>query len=447
MAMSQLWRFPADFVWGTATASYQIEGGMEDRGQAIWDDFCRWPGKVFQGDTGDVADDHYHRYAGDVALMARLGMKAYRFSISWPRVLPAGTGAVNAKGLDFYDRLVDELLKAGIAPYVTLYHWDLPSELQRRGGWVARDCAHWFADYASIVAERLGDRVQHWITHNEPWVVAFLGNLEGIHAPGWQDLGVALQIAHHLLVSHGLAVPILRAKSGQDARVGITLNFGPSYPASDSPEDVAAARRHDGYANRWFMDPLYKGHYPQDTWELFGYQVPRVAPGDMELIKQPIDFVGVNYYTRSVVKNAPGKFLGYAGVRPPGEYTAMDWEVYPQGLTDLLVRLTQDYAAPDLYITENGCAYEDVLTADGQVHDTQRVQYLRLHFAAAQKAIAQGVPLKGYFLWSLMDNFEWALGYSRRFGSVYVDYQTQKRILKDSAKYYASVAAANAVEA
>jgi beta-glucosidase len=379
--------------------------------------------------------------------MAGLGMQAYRFSVSWPRVLPAGTGAVNAKGLDFYDRLVDALLRAGIAPYVTLYHWDLPTELQRRGGWVARDCAHWFADYVAIVAARLGDRVQNWITHNEPWVVAFLGNLEGVHAPGWQDLGAALQIAHHVLVSHGLAVPILRGKSGKDARVGITLNFSPSYPASDTPEDVAAARRQDGYANRWFMDPLFKGQYPQDTWGLFGYQVPRVAPDDMALIRQPIDFVGVNYYTRAVVRNASEKFLGYAGVRPEGEYTAMDWEVYPQGLTDLLVRLTQDYGAPDLYITENGCAYEDVLTPDGQVHDAQRTAYLRSHFAAAQRAIAQGVPLKGYFLWSLMDNFEWALGYSRRFGTVYVDYRTQKRILKDSAKYYASVAAANAVEA
>lgn len=444
--MSQSYRFPADFVWGTATASYQIEGAIAERGRAIWDDFCRWPGKVVNGDTGDVADDHVHRYREDVALMAQLGQSAYRFSVCWPRVQPSGVGAANAKGLDFYDRLVDELLQDHITPYVTLYHWDLPSDLQREGGWVARDTAYRFADYVAIVADRLGDRVKNWITHNEPWVVAFLGNLEGIHAPGWQDLGAAMQVMHHTLLSHGLAVPILRAKGGQGTRVGITLNFGPAYPASDRPEDIAAAKRHDGYANRLFMDPLYKGHYPQDIWDLAGPYVPRVASGDMALISQPIDFVGVNYYTRAVIQNAATGWLKTASLHPEGEYTAMDWEVYPQALTDLLVRLHQDYAPGTLYVTENGCAYEDVLSPDGNVHDAKRVDYLRQHFLACQRAIAQGVPLQGYFLWSLLDNFEWALGYTRRFGIVYVDFATQQRILKDSAKYYAQVMRANAVE-
>ena len=439
-------RFPEGFVWGTATAAFQVEGGAGERGECIWDQFCRWPGKVFRGDTGDVADDHYHRYREDVALMAGLGLKGYRFSISWPRVLPQGVGDINQRGLDFYDRLVDELLRAKIEPYVTLYHWDLPSALQRLGGWAARESVCRFAEYAGLVARRLGDRVHKWITHNEPWVVAFLGNLSGVHAPGWEDMGLALQIAHHLLLSHGLAGDALRAQGDGSTRVGITLNLSPAYPASGSPADVAAAARHDGYLNRWFLDPVFRGRYPEDMWGLYGYMVPRVAPGDMEIIARPIDFLGVNYYSRAVVKDAPDGFLGYATVHPEGEYTAMDWEVYPQGLTDLLVRLNKDYGSPVMYITENGCAYEDVLTTDGQVHDAKRVDYLRAHFNAAHKAIEQGVRLAGYFVWSLMDNFEWAYGYSRRFGITYVDFQTQVRTLKDSARYCAAVVAANAVE-
>jgi beta-glucosidase len=433
-------------VWGTATASYQIEGGIEERGRAIWDDFCRWPGKVHDEDTGDVADDHYHRYEEDVALMADLGLDAYRFSISWPRVFPKGVGEVNEAGLDFYERLVDELLEAGITPFVTLYHWDLPSALQRVGGWAARDTAYHYADYAALVAERLGDRVHHWITHNEPWVAAFVGHSDGRHAPGWEDLGSALQVAHHLLLSHGLAVLPLREAGDKATQVGITLNFSPSYPASDDPADVAAARRHDGYANRWFMDPLFEGRYPEDAEDLFGYLLPRVAPGDMEAIAHPIDFLGVNYYSRAVVEDAPGEFLDYRTLRPEGEYTAMDWEVYPQGLTDLLVRLSQDYGSPLMYITENGCAYADELTPEGEVHDEKRIEYLNAHFCAAHRAMEQGVPLQGYFVWSLMDNFEWAWGYTRRFGIVYVDYETLERIPKHSADYYASVAADNAVE-
>jgi len=443
--MNQVARFPEGFVWGTATASVQIEGGRQERGDCIWDDFSRWPGKVANGDTADVADDHYHRYQHDVAVMAGLGVKAYRFSISWPRILPEGAGQPSVQGLDFYARLVDALLAVGIEPYVTLYHWDLPSALQRLGGWAARDIVHRFADYVEIVARRLGDRVHRWITHNEPWVVAFLGNQLGTHAPGWQDLGLALQVAHHLHLSHGLAAPILRQSGDASTRVGITLNFTPAYPASDLAGDMAAAWRADGYAHRWFLDPIFRGRYPQDMWNIYQPFVPHVAPGDMKLIAQPLDFLGVNYYTRQVVRHAPGEFLDYATLRPEGEYTAMDWEVYPQAFTDLLVRLARDYAPREMYITENGCAYEDVLSADGQIHDPQRIAYLRQHFLAAREAIEQGVPLKGYFVWSLMDNFEWAYGYTRRFGLVHVDYTTQQRTLKDSAHYYAEVIAANGV--
>jgi beta-glucosidase len=439
--------FPPGFTWGTATASFQIEGGRSERGDSIWDDFCSWPGKVANGDTGDVADDHYHRFASDVDLLASLGSQAYRFSISWPRILPDGTGAVNAPGLDFYDCLVDKLLEANITPFVTLYHWDLPSALQRLGGWAARDTAYRFVEYVSVVARRLGDRVDRWITHNEPWVVAFLGNLTGIHAPGWDDLGLALQVSHHLLLSHGLAVPILREYSRPDSQVGITLNMSPIYAASESEADIEAAKRQDGYLNRWFIDPLLLGSYPSDMWQYYTWQAPRVAPGDMEIIGAPIDFLGVNYYSRTVIQHSETGFLHTSSVKPQGEYTAMDWEVYPQGLTALLIRLTRDYGVPDLYITENGCAYEDVVEADGSIHDQKRLAYLQQHFAAAHEAIKHGAPLQGYFVWSLMDNFEWALGYTRRFGITFVDYASQRRTLKDSALFYRQVIAANAVEA
>jgi beta-glucosidase len=436
--------FPSDFCWGSATASFQVEGGVDERGQCIWDDFCRWPGKVLKGDTGDIAVDHYHLYKQDVALMSQLGLKGYRFSISWPRVLRDGSGEVNAVGLDYYDRLVDELLSAGIKPFVTLYHWDLPSALQRVGGWAARDTAYRFVDYVQIVADRLGDRVHDWITHNEPWVVAFVGNLFGAHAPGWQDLGMALQIGHHLLLSHGLAVPVIREAS-PGSSVGITLNLYPAYPASDSPEDVAAARQQDGFSNRWFLDPVFKGKDPEDMCAVFGAQVPRVEANDLSVISRPIDFLGINYYSRNLVAADPDAPMGVRSLHPEGEYTAMDWEVFPQGLTDILMQVHAIYGPRAIYVTENGCAYEDTLSIDDRVHDVKRTAYLRAHFAAAHEAIARGVPLKGYFIWSLMDNFEWALGYSRRFGIVYVDFGTLKRYPKDSALFCKAVAESNAV--
>ncbi len=443
--MSETRSFPKDFCWGTATASFQIEGGIQERGWCIWDDFCRWPGKVYQGHTGDVANDHYNLYKKDIALMASLGFGSYRFSISWPRILKDGVGEVNQVGLDYYSRVVDELLAAGIDPYVTLYHWDLPSALQRKGGWAARDTAYRFVDYAQVVANHLGDRVQHWITHNEPWVVAFVGNLYGSHAPGWEDLGMALQVGHHLLLSHGLAVPVIREAS-PGSQVGITLNLYPTYPASSSEADVAAARIQDGFSNRWFLEPVFKGTYPEDLWAMFGGQVPRIEPTDLSIISRPVDFLGVNYYSRHLVAADPQSPTGIKTLHPEGEYTQMDWEVFPQGLTDILMQVHRDYAPRAIYITENGCAYEDTLTAEGQVHDDKRTDYLRAHFAAAHAAITRGVPLKGYFVWSLMDNFEWAYGYSRRFGIVYVDFDSQERYPKDSALYCRSVAEANAIE-
>jgi len=439
--------FPAGFVWGAATASFQIEGGRTERGRCIWDDFCQWPGKVFQGHSGDIADDHYHLFREDVALMASMGLGAYRFSISWPRVQPAGVGEVLAKGLDFYDALVDELLTRSITPYVTLYHWDLPSALQKIGGWAVRDTAYRFRDYVGIVAERLGDRVKHWITHNEPWVVAFLGHMLGVHAPGWEDPCMALQVAHHLLLSHGLAVPVLREASGEDAKVGITLNLSPVYTASESDEDREAKERADGFLNRWFLDPVLRGAYPEDMCAFYDWRMPNMAPGDLECVSVPLDFVGVNYYTRQVITRSEDGLFGYGTVRPEGAYTAMAWEVFPQGLEDLLVRLGRDYPGVDLYITENGSAWEDRVSEDGHVHDPQREAYLRAHLLACDKAIGQGVPLRGYFAWSLLDNFEWAHGYSRRFGLAYVDYETQRRILKDSGAAYARIVRENAVEA
>lgn len=442
-------QFPDGFLWGAATASYQIEGAWnEDRkGESIWDRFSHTPGKVLHGDTGDVACDHYHRWKDDIQLMAELGLRVYRFSISWPRVLPEGKGEVNPAGLDFYSRLVDGLLAESIQPFVTLYHWDLPQALQEEHGWANRDIVYWFQEYADVVSRRLGDRVRGWITHNEPWVVAFQGYHTGRHAPGIQDLRTAIQTSHHLLLSHGLAVPILRRDSARDTQVGITLNLSPIHAATDSEADQAAASRHDGYLNRWFLDPLFKGSYPEDMLEQYAEDAPVVEAGDMGAVRVPVDFLGVNYYTRTVVQAHPkGGFLQASRVQPEGsDYTEMDWEIYPDGMYELLTRLRDEYGGPVMYVTENGAAFADELV-DDSVEDPRRVAYLRDHFAAAWRAIEQGVALHGYFLWSLMDNFEWALGYSKRFGIVYVDYETQRRIPKASALWYKEVIARNGIE-
>ncbi|GAB4111940.1 MAG: GH1 family beta-glucosidase [Roseiflexaceae bacterium] len=433
-------QFPKGFLWGAATASFQIEGSTkaDGRGESIWDRFAATPGKVLNGDTGDPACDHYQRWREDVALMRDLGVKAYRFSVAWPRILPGGSGSVNEAGLDFYDRLVDELLRAGITPYPTLYHWDLPQVLQDKGGWANRDTAMAFVEYADAVTRVLGDRVKNWITHNEPWCVAFLGYWLGEHAPGIKQ-GPVLEAAHHVLLSHGMAVPIIRANSA-GAQVGITLNFSPADPASESEADRQAAWTHDGFFNRWFLDPVFRGSYPQDMLDRYSsFAAPPVQPGDLQQIAAPIDFLGVNYYNRAVICADPQGPFGYGWVRPEGEYTDMDWEVYPDALRRLLVRIQNDYQPKRMFITENGAAYPDTLSPTGAVQDPGRVNYLRGHLAACEQAIAEGAKLEGYFVWSLMDNFEWAWGYTKRFGIVYVDYASQRRILKDSARFYRSV--------
>lgn len=430
--------FPQDFLWGAATASYQIEGSdlTHGRGECIWYRFSHTPGKVKNGDTGDIACDHLNRYTQDVQLMADLGLNAYRFSVSWPRVIPLGTGAINPEGIDFYDRLVDELLKYGIKPFLTLYHWDLPQALQDKGGWENPDSVQWFADYTNVVARRLGDRVKHWITHNEPWVVAFVGNWQGRHAPGKQDLPTAYKVAHHLLLSHGTAVPVIR-QAVAEAHVGITLNLAPQYPATDSPADEAAAQIMDAFQNRWFLDPIYKGTYPRELVDKLGIILDDI---DLEAIAHaavPTDFLGINYYSRGVIAADDKEVFGVRFVRQnQSDFTAMDWEIYPQGLADLLIRVTKDYAPQAIYITENGAAFDDSPPINGVVEDPQRVAYLQSHFAAAETAIEQGVPLKGYFVWSLLDNFEWAEGYDKRFGIVFINYQTLARIPKRSALFY-----------
>ncbi len=437
--------FPPGFVWGAATASYQIEGAWQadGKGESIWDRFSHTPGKVQNGDTGDVACDHYHRWREDIGLMQALGLHAYRFSIAWPRVLPSGRGAANQAGLDFYDQLVDGLLAAGIKPYATLYHWDLPQALQDLGGWGNRDTAHWFADYADLISRRLGDRVQHWSTHNEPWVVAFMGEWLGMHAPGGRDLRRALLVSHHLLLSHGLALEPLRVNAGASAQLGITLNFYPIYPASDRAEDEAAVQRQDGFINRWFMDPLYRGHYPEDMLALFEGQMVEPQAGDMAVISRPFDFLGVNYYSRTVCQAGPHAPLYAETVPQRGEHTEMGWEVYPEGLYDLLTRLHRDYALRSILVTENGAAYADEVDAQGTVADPRREAYLREHFLQARRAIDAGVPLHGYFVWSLLDNFEWAHGYGKRFGLIHVDYATLTRTIKQSGRWYSQVTRQN----
>jgi beta-glucosidase len=440
--------FPDGFAWGAATAAYQIEGAWNEdgKGESIWDRFCHTAGRIANGDTGDVACDHYHRWREDVGLMRELGLKAYRFSISWPRVLPEGRGQVSPQGLDFYSRLVDELLVASIEPFVTLYHWDLPQALQERGGWPVRSTAEAFVEYADLMSRRLGDRVKHWITLNEPFVSAMVGYLEGRHAPGHTDLGEALAAAHHLLLAHGSAVPIVR-QNVVGAEVGLALNLSGQTPASPSAADRAAAWHRDGVVNRWFLDPLSARGYPADIVAHYGPPMDFVQAGDLEAIAATLDFLGVNYYARAIVRSTevPEASNAPRTVSPSAERTAMGWEVYPDGLYDILGRLHFDYRFPAFYVTENGAAYHDEVGPDDSVHDPNRVVYLKEHFQAAARAIAAGVPLEGYFVWSLLDNFEWGHGYSKRFGLIYVDYGTQRRVLKSSARWYSRVINANGV--
>lgn len=442
--------FPPGFLWGTATAAYQIEGAWNEdrRGESIWDRFAHTPGKIEDGSTGDVACDHYHRWREDISLMQDLRVQAYRFSIAWPRILPTGRGNINQAGLDFYSRLVDALLEAQIVPFVTLYHWDLPQALQEEGGWPARSTAEAFVTYADIVSRHLGDRVKHWITHNEPWCTSFLGHQRGVKAPGIvNDWNAALATSHHQLLSHGWAVPVLRQNS-PGAEVGITLNFTPATPASSAAADVNACRQFDGYFNRWFLDPLYGRHYPADMVHDYiaaGF-LPAdgpafLQPGDLQAIATSTDFLGVNYYTRAIVRH---NSLPESLPPPPeSEVTEMGWEVYPEGLYELLMRLHFEYRPARIYITESGASYRDTVESDGRIRDIQRQHYLADHIAAAHRAISCGVSLSGYFVWSLIDNFEWEQGYTQRFGIVWVDYTTQQRTPKDSALWYKQLVVAN----
>ncbi|MEV0582104.1 GH1 family beta-glucosidase [Nonomuraea sp. NPDC050310] len=449
--------FPAGFVWGAATAAYQIEGAAKEdgRGQSIWDTFSATPGKVAGGDTGETATGHYHRYREDVALMRSLGLGAYRFSVAWPRVQPDGGGAVNPLGLGFYDRLVDELLAGDITPYVTLYHWDLPQALEDRGGWANRDTAYRFAEYAQAVHDKLGDRVREWTTLNEPWVAAFLGYGNGVHAPGRAEPADALRAAHHLLLAHGLGTKVLREAGAE--RIMLVINSAPVFtpaqvhdPAAPVSEaDAEAVARIDALLTRQFLDPALRGSYPE---ELVAAHAPHVRDGDLELINQPIDLVGINYYNPTVVEAAPGTpadpaWPGSQGVRfcpVDGPATAMGWPIVPSGLSRLLVRLGRDYPEVGLMVTENGAAFDDTVE-DGRVHDADRLDYLRTHLRAVHDAIGEGADVRGYLVWSLLDNFEWAEGYRKRFGIVHVDYGTLTRTPKDSALWYRDAVSANAV--
>jgi beta-glucosidase len=435
--------FGSGFQLGVATSSYQIEGAALEDGRApsIWDTFTHTPGKIKDGSTGDVACDHYHRLEEDVRLMQWLGVDAYRFSIAWPRVVPGGRGAVNEKGLDFYERLVDALLEHGIAPCATLYHWDLPQALEQEGGWLARSTAQAFAEYSAIVARRLGDRVALWLTHNEPWCQAFLGYEKGLFAPGQRDFGHALSAAHHLLLSHGLAVQALR--SHVHSPVGIAPNFMPVHPASNSAQDAAAAARQDGYFNRWFIEPVLGLGYPADMVELYGASMPPGVERDLDIIAQPIDAVGVNYYERCVVAHEDnGSLLQLRRIKASDLPRTADREIYPLGLRETLDRLHLQYRVPRIVVTENGAASSaDEPIEDGRVHDVVRVDFLRAHLEQVVQARRAGVPVDGYFAWSLMDNFEWSEGYTLRYGIVHVDFETQRRTPKDSALFLRSLSA------
>ena len=434
---------PADFCWGAATSSYQIEGAVDEDGRtpSIWDTFAATPGRVANGEDGAVAIDHYHRWREDLDLMAELGLNAYRFSIAWPRVQPDGTGPGNPRGIAFYDRLVDGLLERGITPWATLYHWDLPETLEQAGGWPSRDTAEHFADYAAIIADIVGDRVKHWITLNEPWCSAFLGYASGIHAPGRTDPAEAVAASHHLMLGHGLAVQRLR-EIVPDAQVGVTVNLYPVTPVDDSGRHDDAVRRVDGLMNRWFLDPMLTGAYPKDVLADLApvTDASFIFDGDTETIAQPLDFLGVNYYTRHVV--GAGLWPGTNEVRFQLENglprTATGWDVDPDGLVDILTQVQRDYPSIPVYLTENGAAFDDEVV-DGVVRDADRVDYLRTHIASLVTMRERGMDVRGYFAWSLMDNFEWAEGYDKRFGIVHVDYETQIRTPKDSARWYADL--------
>lgn len=445
------YRFPSNFIWGAATAAYQIEGAWDadGKGPSIWDHFSHIPGKVTNNDTGDVACDHYHRYPEDIAIMRQLGLKAYRFSVSWPRILPQGIGRVNLAGLDFYDRLVDSLLAANIQPFITLHHWDYPQALyetrpehgRRDGGWLNRENLPAFADFAALMVKRLGDRITKWATFNEPGVIAWDGYVSGEHAPGVKgDISKARQVSHNLMVAHGLAVQAIRSVNST-LDVGIVLSQWGVDPASDDPADIAAAEYAWNVSDTTFLHPIFKGHYHPQWLDAIEGPAPEIHSGDLALIAQKLDFLGINSYSRSVISATKGRLDHIPG----SEYTDIGWEVCAPAFRRMLVKIHADYDLPPIYITENGAAYQDEVSPDGKIHDLRRLDYLRQHFIQARLAMQDGVDIRGYFVWSLLDNFEWGHGYTKRFGIVRVDYETQQRTIKDSGEWYSRVIASNSV--
>lgn len=432
--------FEGNFIFGAATSSYQIEGGVSEDGRSssIWDVFSHTPGKIYRRHNGDIACDHYHKYKGDVGLMKEIGLDAYRFSISWPRIFPE-KGKYNPKGMEFYKKLVNELNKKGIKPVATLYHWDLPVWAYEMGGWLNRESVKWFEEYTVRVFEKLNDYIKFWITHNEPLCPSYLGYSTGVHAPGHKNMREFLVTAHHILLSHGKVVETFRKFNFKDSKIGITLNLTPSYPVSDSREDREAAIRSDGLNNRWFLDPIFKSSYPEDIKKVFSEIVGDlnfIKDGDLQKISIENDFLGVNYYTRALIKFFKDSKLGFESVQGNLKKTAMGREVCPEALYDLIVRLRKEYTQIPIYITENGSAYNDVLSKEKRVHDVERIDYIKRHLIKISELNERGADIRGYFVWSLIDNFEWEYGYSKRFGIVFVDYNTQERVLKDSALWY-----------
>lgn len=437
--------FPADFVWGVSSSSYQIEGAWNEdgKGLSIWDTFAHDTDKIAGGDTGDVACDHYHRYREDIALMAELGIGAYRFSVSWPRIFPEGRGKVNVKGVDFYDRLIDRLLEANIDPWPCLYHWDLPQALQDKGGWTNRDIAEWFADYSAYVAEHLGDRIERFVVLNEPQVIAIMGHLFGIHAPGLSDLSAFAAATHHLNLAQGTALQRLRQTESR-WQLGTVLNVQPVHPVDEGEEHQQPVALFDAAWNRNFLEPLFHGRYPQVTQ---GMMMPLIHDGDLERIQQPLDFLGLNLYTRVRAQADMQSVIGISQAPPPegAELTAMGWEVYPDALHEVLLMLKEEYGNPAVFVTENGAAFEDRPGRDGKVNDRERIRFFEGYLQAAQRALQDGVNLKGYLLWTLLDNFEWAEGYDKRFGIVQVDFKTQTRTPKASFDWWQQVMQTNRV--
>jgi len=433
--------FKNDFIFGAATAAYQIEGAHDRDGKtpSIWDVFSHKEGKIANGDNGDVACDHYHLYENDIALMKEIGLDSYRFSVSWPRVIPH-PGHVNEKGIDFYNRLIDELLENGISPMLTLYHWDLPQWMYEKGGWISREICGYFDDYSALLFNKFGDRVKYWVTHNEPYCISMLGHLYGQHAPGHKNLQDAIRTAHHLLLTHGRALNIFR-QTGLKSKIGITLNLGPAYPYSETETDKLAASRYDGFANRWFLEPLFKGQYPKDMFDYYEsnhIDFSHIQDGDLKIINGETDFLGVNYYMDFNMRYDRDAFLQGSHVDMGRDKTAMGWEISPEGFIDIVRQIRENYTDIPVMITENGSAFKDEIK-NGEIEDTERLEYLKSHLEAVVKMNEEGLNVTAYYVWSLMDNFEWAFGYDKRFGIIGVDYETQKRIIKKSGRYYSNI--------